>query len=206
MSLNTEDTRQPIIGVILSFILWYIVFLTDILSSFWIRVTLASILLALYAYWTGRKGLQEVKSPEINEIVKGMVSGLLLYGSFKVGYTVFESFVMGGAENVYIMRSDSPLFLAAVFLVVTSFCEEYFWRGYIQAFTVARMGKAPGILLTTIAYAAIHLPTFNIPLILAAFLAGLVWGILYEYTGSFWLVVFSHMVWTELIFVFLPLA
>jgi membrane protease YdiL (CAAX protease family) len=206
MSLSIDDARRPIIGVILSFILWYIVFLTDILSSFWIRVTLASILLALYAYLIGRKGLPEVKSPNSNEIIKGIISGLLLYGSFKVGYTVFEPFVMRGAENVYTMRSDSPLILAAVFLVVTSFCEEYFWRGYIQTFTVARIGKVLGILLTTTAYAAIHLPTFNIPLILAAFIAGLVWGILFEYTGSLWLVVFSHMVWTELIFVFLPLA
>ena len=206
MSLNTEDTRQPVIGVILSFILWYIVFLTDILSSFWIRVTLASILLALYAYWTGRNDLLNVKFPNSDEIIKGIVSGLLFYGLFKVGYTVFEPFVMGGAENVYTMRSDSPLFLAAVFLVVTSFCEEYFWRGYVQTFTVARMGRASGILLTTFTYAVIHLPTFNIPLVLAAFIAGLVWGILFEYTGSLWLVVFSHMVWTELIFVFLPLA
>jgi len=206
MSLNTEDTRQPVIGVILSFILWYIVFLTDILSSFWIRVTLASILLALYAYWTGRNDLLNVKFPNSDEIIKGIVSGLLFYGLFKVGYTVFEPFVMGGAENVYTMRSDSPLFLAAVFLVVTSFCEEYFWRGYVQKFTVTRIGKTQGILLTSFTYAAIHLPTFNIPLILAAFIAGLVWGILFEYTGSLWLVVFSHMVWTELIFVFLPLA
>jgi len=204
--LSTDDAEHPIIGVILSFILWYIVFLTKILSSFWIRVTLASMMLALYAYWAGRNGLLEVKSPNSNEIVKGIASGLLLYGLFKVGYTIFEPFVMGGAENVYTMRSDSPLLLAAVFLVVTSFCEEYFWRGYVQAFTVVRMGKVPGILLTTIAYAAIHLPTFNIPLVLAAFIAGLVWGILYEYTGSLWLVVFSHMVWTELIFVFLPLV
>lgn len=204
--MNTEDTRQPVIGVILSFILWYIVFLTDILSSFWIRVTLASILLALYAYWTGRNDLLNVKFPNSDEIIKGIVSGLLFYGLFKVGYTVFEPFVMGGAENVYTMRSDSPLFLAAVFLVVTSFCEEYFWRGYVQKFTVTRIGKTQGILLTSFTYAAIHLPTFNIPLILAAFIAGLVWGILFEYTGSLWLVVFSHMVWTELIFVFLPLA
>ena len=50
-----------------------------------------------------------------------------------------------------------------------------------------------------------HAPTMNAPLILAAFIAGLFWGIVYQRTGSLWLVVASHLAWTELIFVLLPL-
>ena len=46
---KAEDSRV-IIGVAAAFILWYFVFLTDLLVSFWYRVTLASITLAFYAY------------------------------------------------------------------------------------------------------------------------------------------------------------
>jgi membrane protease YdiL (CAAX protease family) len=46
----------------------------------------------------------------------------------------------------------------------------------------------------------------NVPLIAAALIAGLFWGILYQRTGSLLLVIASHLVWTELIFVFLPLG
>jgi membrane protease YdiL (CAAX protease family) len=148
----------------------------------------------------------EVKIPGIQEVVKGIISGILLYGLFKVGYTFFETLVMRGAENVYAMRSELPLINVALFLVVTSFCEEYFWRGFVQGFTVSRIGAASGILLTTFLYAAIHLPTMNLPLVFAALIAGLFWGILYKYSRSIWIVVFSHMVWTELIFVFSPLS
>ena len=50
----------------------------------------------------------------------------------------------------------------------------------------------------------IYLAIVFLPLA-GALIAGLFWGLLYEYTESFWVVVFSHIVWTELIFVFLPL-
>jgi len=89
-------------------------------------------------------------------------------------------------------------------LLFTSFSEEYFWRSYVQKNFVYQYGKT-GILITSALYALIHFSTLNIGLIAAAFIAGLVWGITYDQLDSLWVVVFSHLVWTELIFVFLPL-
>lgn len=192
------------IGVSLSFILWYLVFLTDYLWSFWFRVTFASILLTFYAHFIGKADLNDVTLGR-DDIIKGLVSGLALYGLFYIGFNVFRAFVAGGASNVYLIRSELPLFIPAMLLLVTSFCEEYFWRHYVQASLSEKYGLK-GILLTAALYAAIHLPTMNLPLTAAAFIAGLAWGLLYRHTGSLWLVVFSHIVWTELIFVFLPLG
>ena len=205
MSIKARNAWKPVVGVVLSFILWYIVFLFDVLSGFWVRVTIASIFLAFFAFWASGN-MFEVEIPRILEVLKGVISGVFLYGLFKVGYAVFQTLVMRSAENVYAMRSDSPLIHVVLFLVVTSFCEEYFWRWFIQGFMVSRIGVVSGILLTTFLYGAIHLPTMNLPLVFAAFIAGLFWGILYEYSRSIWIVVFSHMVWTELIFVFSPLS
>jgi len=67
-------------------------------------------------------------------------------------------------------------------------------------------GATAGVLSTTLAYALIHAPTMNAPLILAAAIAGLFWGLIYQRTGNLWLVVASHLAWTELIFVLLPLG
>ena len=193
-----------VFGVVLSFLLWYQVFLSDYLWSFWYRVTFSSIILSCYAYLVGKTSLSDVKLGR-NNIIKGICSGFALYGLFYVGFNVFRTLVAGGASNVYLYRSELPLFVPAILLLVTSFCEEFFWRHYIQTSIGDRYGFK-GILLTTALYSAIHLPTLNIPLVAAAFIAGLAWGLLYRYTGSLPLVVFSHIAWTELIFVFLPLG
>ena len=191
-----------ILGVSLSFILWYIVFLTEILSSFWYRVTIASIILALYARVNSTDTpLKLVR----NDIIWGLGSGLGLYASFFVGFTFFRFLVEHGAVNVYLFRSELPLVIPASLLLITSYCEEYFWRHYIQ--TALDDGKGlRGVIITSILYASIHIPTMNLPLVVAALIAGLFWGIIFKYTGSLWLVVFSHIAWTELIFVLLPLV
>jgi len=201
--LYNKKIRNTIIGVVLSFLLWYFVFLSDLLFSFWYRVTGASIILATYAYLNDEKKV--LRSPTLKQIAYGLGSGILLYTLFYMGFNVFRRFVAGGASNVYLFRSELPLIIPASLLLVTSFCEEYFWRKYTQRNLVQFYG-VKGIIITSFLYAAIHLSTNNIPLVFAALIAGVLWGILYEYTGSFWVIVFSHIAWTELIFVFLPLT
>lgn len=199
-----SNYARTAIGVTLSFILWYLVFLTEYLWSFWFRVTFASILLTFYAYLVGDANLKGVKLGK-EDIIKGLGSGIALYGLFFIGFNVFRSLVAGGATDVYLFRYELPLLVPATLLLVTSFCEEFFWRHYVQTSISERYGFN-GILLTAALYAAIHLPTMNLPLTAAAFIAGLAWGLLYKQTGSLWFVVFSHIAWTELIFVFLPLG
>jgi membrane protease YdiL (CAAX protease family) len=195
---------RVIFAVVLSFLLWYVVFLSDLLWSFWYRVTFSSIILSCYAYLIGKASLKEVRFGK-EDILKGLGSGFALYGLFNIGFNVFRTLVAGGASNVYLYRSELPLFVPATLLLVTSFCEEFFWRHYIQNNIFERYGFK-GIVLTTALYSAIHLPTMNLPLVAAAFIAGLAWGLMYRYTRSLPLVVFSHIAWTELIFVFLPLG
>ncbi len=190
--------------MVISFLLWYQVFLSDYLWSFWYRVTFASIILSCYAYLVGKTSLSDVKLGR-KDIIKGLGSGFALYGLFYIGFNVFRTLVAGGTSNVYLYRSELPLFVPAMLLLVTSFCEEFFWRHYVQTRISERYGFK-GILLTTALYSAIHLPTMNMPLVAAAFIAGLAWGLLYRHTGSLPLVVFSHIAWTELIFVFRPLG
>ena len=201
--MNLPRSPRIYVGIVLAFVLWYFVFLTDFLVSFWFRVTLAAIILATYAYSSDEKKAQ-VKTPTAKEIVLGIASGILLYALFFIGYHVFKPFVEAGALNVYEIRNEVALLFPACFLLITSFCEEYFWRGYIQSNLETSLDNL-GVLVTALLYAAIHIPTLNMPLVFAALIAGLAWGIIYKYTDSIWMVTFSHIIWTELIFIFLPL-
>ncbi len=204
---STSGTGRALVGVALAFALWSFTFLTDYMGSFWYRVTISALLLALYASLAERDMISEaVKGMRVEELAKGLVAGALLYALFYVGYTVLRSFVEGGASNVYLFRLESPDLFIASSLVITSFCEEYFWRAYVQRRIITRNGVTTGIAVTTLAYALIHAPTMNAPLVLAASIAGLFWGVLYQRTGSLWLVTASHLAWTELIFVLLPLG
>ena len=194
------------IGVILAFTLWSFTFLTTFLGSFWTRVTVSSIILALYAFLTAREKMSsEIEDFAFGDIIKGALGGVILYIFFHVGYSVFGTILEKGASNVYLIRLESPIVFIALSLVVTSFCEEFFWRAYIQRNLCAIKGTNTGIVATSLVYSLIHAPTMNTPLILAALIAGFFWGVLYHRTGNLWLVTASHMVWTELIFVFLPL-
>lgn len=200
--MNNSQDKMTIIGVLMAFILWYFVFLSDLLFSFWYRVTGASIILAIYAY--ANDETRVIRLPSLKETAYGLGSGVLLYAFFFFGFNVFKTFVAGGASKVYLFRTELPLIIPASLLLLTSFCEEYFWRRYTQKKNVQNTG-AMGIIITSTLYAAIHISTNNTPLVFAALIAGLFWGIIYEYTDSFWIIVISHIAWTELIFVFLPL-
>jgi membrane protease YdiL (CAAX protease family) len=54
------------------------------------------------------------------------------------------------------------------------------------------------------AYALVHLPTMNLPLILTALIGGLVWGYIYEQTRTLWPTIISHVLFDLLIFVIAP--
>jgi membrane protease YdiL (CAAX protease family) len=200
---TSRDLATLVFGVGFAFLLWYIVFLTDLLGSFWLRITLAAVVLTLYAVFFGGIDPRVGLDLGSHSLINGVISGCLLYAVFYVGFNVFRPFVEQGVISVYSIRGDSQPYLAASVLMGTGICEEFFWRRYVQGSLVARLGKK-GVILSTLAYASIHLPTLNPPLMFAAFIAGLYWGVLYEYTGSFGSVAVSHIVWTELIFVFLP--
>lgn len=202
--LNRDD-RNVFLGIAIAFILWYFVFLTSYLDSFWIRVTLSSVLLAIFANTFGEVSFKDDLDINLSIIWKGIIAGLILYLAFYIGYNLLESILYYGANSVYLFRTKKSLYVSFATLFITSFCEEYFWRRYTQTILIKNYGFTIGLSFTTIFYGLIHLPTLNLPLVFAAFISGFYWGVLYEYTGSLWITIISHIVWTELIFVFLPL-
>lgn len=199
---------REILGVATSFLLWCIVFNTQYFGSFWIRITVATIILALYVRLISVNSISGEKwRIDLKVACTGIISGLILYLFFFLGFNLLKNLVYEGAITVYVFKYDQFFQLAPILLLITSFCEEYFWRGYVQnKLSLDVDSKFNSLIITSTLYSLIHISTLNISLMIAAFLAGLFWGIIYLKTNSLYAVIISHMVWTELIFIYLPLA
>jgi len=191
----------------LAFALWYGVFgWTE--GVFWVKIALAAAILAaisLAAMGSSRVQLEGIKARDIK---LGLTSAVLLYAIFWLGKLILTAiFPESGGEigRVYAPREEMSLWvIGALLLLVTGPSEEIYWRGYLQRVLMQRIGPASGWLLATLAYALVHIWTLNVPLMLAAFTAGLVWGWIYLMERRLLPVIISHAVWSVAIFVILP--
>ena len=112
------------------------------------------------------------------------------------------------------MKGDvSPTLLTLLLLFVIGPAEEIFWRGCLQkAIGDALEGKKlrnarfMAALITLAAYTLIHIWSFNFMLIMAALVAGAVWGLLYWLKPQ-WLpaLIVSHAIWDAAVFVVFPI-
>jgi membrane protease YdiL (CAAX protease family) len=68
-----------------------------------------------------------------------------------------------------------------------------------------RIHRIAALVLATALYSLVHAWSGNLPLLLAAFTAGLLWGALFAWTGSLVPGIISHALWDVLMFVLVPL-
>lgn len=194
------------LSLVIAAILWIMVFLVRP-YDFWIMLASSTLILLLISVLINRNkwGAQI----NVRMVLYGVLSAVLLYGFFYIGFQVTKSNPMlsEGVSRVYELRSSVPIFLIGSILVFPiGPGEEIYWRGLIQRRLAEKFGSNTGFLMATVAYALVHLPTLNLPLILTAFIGGLVWGYIYKMTGSLVPAVISHVLWDLLIFVVAPLT
>lgn len=206
---SSRSSVALIVGSLaLAFGLWYAVFGWSG-GNFWVKIALAAALLAvisLAAMGASRVQLQGIKARDVK---LGLSSAILLYVVFWLGKLILTAVFPesgGDIDRVYASRAEtSDWIIALLLLLVTGPSEEIYWRGYLQRVLMQRVGPASGWLLATLAYALVHIWTLNVPLMLAAFTAGLVWGWIYLVERRLLPVIISHAVWSVAIFVILPL-
>jgi len=75
--------------------------------------------------------------------------------------------------------------------VLSATCEELFFRGYLQRRLVARLGAAPGILLTALAFGLVH---WDVHHSLFAFVFGLFLGWASYVADSTWPAIVAHAI------------
>jgi membrane protease YdiL (CAAX protease family) len=203
--LRASPFKLAALSLALASILWVLVFVIQPLE-FWVMLTLSTLALMLIA--VGVNGVKELVHFNGRLLLVGLVSGVLLYLLFYFGFQVTKSnpIFSQGVGQVYGLRSVPSYLIALALLFPIGPGEELYWRGLIQRRFSEELGSGMGFLITTCVYALIHLPTLNLPLIMTAFIGGLVWGYIYKKTGSLPTVIVSHVLFDLLIFVIAPLA
>ncbi len=206
MSLPNREFELAALSLILAALLWTLTFLIQPLN-FWIMLSLSTSILMLTSIMVNRERLRP--SLSWSNLLVGVSSALLLYAFFFAGFQAGKSLaiITEGVGQVYALRSSASALVVAIALVFPiAPGEEFYWRGLVQRRFSERFGKGVGLFLAVSAYALVHLPTLNPSLVMAAFFGGLVWGVIYQRTGSLATVVVSHAIWDLIIFVILPLV
>ena len=189
--------------------------------GFWIQMTISVLLLAFFAFVL-HKGLRRdvaawFRHFSVAECAKQLLLGVLvaaaLWGVFWVGdrlSSLMFDFARPQVESIYGLKQDpwmGSCGISLLLLLLIGPAEELFWRGFVQrSFGELWGNRLCAFMVTAVIYALIHVCSLNFMLVMAAFVAGLVWGFLYWLKPS-WLpaLVISHALWDAAVFVWFPI-
>jgi len=203
-----------LIGILLAFALWTVVFVVRPLN-FWLMMSFSTSLLAAIAFIFGRPLIPRGELTWKN-IFMGILAAGVLYAVFQIGNQAlilisrfFPALIPDRAGNITAVYANreilSPILVGILLFFPIGFGEELFWRGFVQRRLASKWTPLWAWLATTLLYAGVHLPTGNPVLILASLTCGVFWGGLYLLTGRLVPVLVSHMVWDPAIFVIWPI-
>ncbi len=204
-------------AVLVAAFLWFCMFSpwTSGHFNFWLEMSCAAIVLTTLTlvFTPDRKALFKADRPLL-QMVSGVLIAFVLWGVFwmgdKISALLFD-FARPEVDAVYAMKTGLPSYaIALLLLVLIGPAEELFWRGYVQR-TLSRLlpGKRPAdyaFVVTTLVYSLVHIWSFNFMLVMAALVAGVVWGFIYRLCPkALPALIISHALWDALVFVILPI-
>lgn len=208
-----KNTKRLVFAVCVAAALWFYMFSpwTGHLSNFWLNMSISAVILSSMALpWSEyRPGKAELKDACL-QLLLGVAIAFALWGIFWIGDKLSQmmfSFARPQVDNVYAMKDGSSVTMIVVLLLVLiGPAEEFFWRGYVQKTMSERLGADVALVATTLVYALVHIWSFNFMLVMAALVAGGVWGLIYRIKPSLLpALIISHALWDALVFVILPI-
>ena len=139
-----------------------------------------------------------------------MVLAAVLWGVFWVGdklSSLMFDFARPQVDMIYGMKEgENPCVLTILMLLIIGPAEEIFWRGYLQKSFSKKWNPNMGFIVTTLMYSLVHVSKFNFMLIMAAAVAGFVWGLAYRfYPEKFGAILLSHALWDCAVFIWFPI-
>lgn len=144
--------------------------------------------------WTEIRSYLGVRVPTIRELLVVVGGWVLIYGLLVVVGLFVRSTGVETGENqaVEIVRQLPrivPVMVAGMLLIVGP-SEELLYRGVVQNRLREAFGPAPSILIATAVFAVVHLGALTggldarLATVAILFVPGLVFGVVYEYTGN----------------------
>ena len=206
-----ESLKKPAAGVLLAAVLWTIMFSpwTAPHVNFWVMMTCSGAALTIFTTWARPGWWKEVRL-RFSDVALGVALAAALWGVFWLGEffsTLLFEFARGQVDSIYGMKEgENPLVLTLLMLLIIGPAEEIFWRGFIQNRFSARWNPNIGFIVTTLVYSLVHLSKFNFMLIMAAMVAGLVWGLAYRFFPErLGAIIISHALWDCAVFIWFPI-
>ena len=206
-----ESLKKPAAGVLLAAGLWTIMFSpwTAPHVNFWVMMTCSGAALTIFTTWARPGWWKEVRL-KFSDMMLGITLAAALWGVFWLGEffsTLLFDFARGQVDSIYGMKEgENPLVLTLLMLLIIGPAEEIFWRGFIQNRFSARWNPNTGFIVTTLVYSLVHLSKFNFMLIMAAMVAGLVWGLAYRFFPErLGAIIISHALWDCAVFIWFPI-
>lgn len=141
-------------------------------------------------------------------LIFGIGYGTLTYGLIATGYRFFSMFTELASVSVDRFLSDfgpTTVWHYLLLMLIIAPGEELFWRGFIQQKLKAYMSPFFAVLISSILFGfSMAFSGFWLG-VLAAFISGMLWGVLYEWKKSMPLIIVAHITMITLLFLVLPL-
>jgi len=163
-----------------------------------------------------RSGLRDLRGREaLLQTLLGVAIAFALWGVFWLGDKISSAlfgFARPQVDAVYSIKEGFPTWaIALLLLFIIGPAEEFFWRGFVQKKITEAMGSwrypaDSAFIITTLVYGLVHVPSMNFMLVMAALVAGSVWGFIYRLNPKLLpSLIISHALWDALVFVILPI-
>lgn len=203
--------KKLVFTIVLAAVLWAVMFspLTAPYVNFWWMMTASALTLSILSTCFNRGWWHAVRFGW-GEVLAGVGIAAALWGIFwagdKVSSWLFD-FARPQVNLIYGMKEGESLWLLSLLmLVLIGPAEEILWRGYVQRTLSARWSPDAGFVVTTLVYALVHAASCNFMLVMAAAVAGVVWGGLYRlFPRRLGAIIVSHAVWDVAVFVWFPI-
>ncbi len=208
-----------IFSIVAAAVLWFYMFSpwTAGLAGFWLNMSISAVILTLLALSGG--GFSAIFAlpapgrgwkPVCLQLCIGAALAFALWGIFWIGDALSRlmfDFARAQVDSVYGMKAGTDgTLIALLLLFLIGPAEEFFWRGYVQKTMAELTGDTRAMVVTTLIYALVHIWSFNFMLVMAALVAGAVWGVIYRLRPSLLpSLIVSHALWDALVFIILPI-
>lgn len=202
---------KSVIGCSIAAVLWTIMFSpwTSPHINFWVMMTCSGVILTAYSTITC-PGLWKNIRMGWNDIAIGILLAAALWCVFWIGdrlSSLMFDFARPQVNLIYGMKEgENPIVLSLLMLFIIGPAEEIFWRGYIQNNFSKRWNPNIGFIVTTLIYGLVHISKFNFMLIMAALVAGFIWGLAYRFFPErLGAIILSHALWDCAVFIWFPI-
>lgn len=206
-----DGLTKPIIGCSIAAVLWTIMFSpwTSPHINFWVMMTCSGAILTTYST-IAAPGLWKNIRMGWSDIALGVLLAAALWGVFWIGdrlSSLMFDFARPQVNLIYGMKEgENPVILTLLMLFIIGPAEEIFWRGYIQNKFSKKWNANIGFIVTTLIYGLVHISKFNFMLIMAALVAGFIWGLAYRFFPErLGAIILSHALWDCAVFIWFPI-